>query len=47
VDVYVLPTGAGAERDDSPLGYRDMAVAARRIARAFEASVAYLQEMEA
>jgi NTE family protein len=43
VDVYVLPTGAGAERDDSPMAYRDMAAAGRRIERAFEASTAYLQ----
>jgi NTE family protein len=47
VDVYVLPSGTGAERDDSPLAYRDMAATARRIARAFEASAAYLQEMSA
>lgn len=45
VDVYVLPTGAGAERDESPLAYRDMAAASRRIERAFDASAAYLQEM--
>ena len=45
VDVYVLPTGAGAERDESPLAYRDMAAASRRIERAFDASTAYLQEM--
>jgi NTE family protein len=47
VDVYVLPTGAGAERDESPLAYRDMAAASRRIERAFDASSAYLQEMSA
>jgi NTE family protein len=45
VDVYVLPTGAGAERDESPLAYRDMAAASRRIERAFDASTAYLREM--
>jgi len=45
VDVYVLPTGGGSERDDSPLAYRDMAAAGRRIERAFDASAAYLQEM--
>jgi NTE family protein len=45
VDVYVLPTGAGAERDDSPLAYRDMAAAGRRIERAYDASAAYLQDI--
>lgn len=47
VDVYVLPTGAGAERDESPLAYRDMEAAGRRIARAFDASAAFLREMSA
>jgi NTE family protein len=47
VDVYVLPTGAGAERDDSPMAYRDMAAAGRRIERAFEASDAFLQGISA
>ncbi len=42
VEVHVLPTGAGAERDESPLAYRDVASAARRIARAYEASAEYL-----
>ncbi|GII23639.1 patatin-like phospholipase family protein [Planosporangium mesophilum] len=44
VDVHVLPTGGGSDRDDSPLAYRDLAAAARRIDRAYEASVAYLKE---
>jgi NTE family protein len=47
VDVYVLPTGAGAERDDSPMAYRDMAAAGRRIERAFEASATFLQGISA
>jgi NTE family protein len=45
VDVYVLPTGGGSDRDDSPLAYRDLAAAARRINRAYEASVEYLDAM--
>jgi NTE family protein len=45
VDVYVLPTGSGSDRDDSPLAYRDLAAAARRIDRAYEASVEYLDAM--
>ncbi|GIH11968.1 patatin-like phospholipase family protein [Rugosimonospora africana] len=45
VDVYVMPTGGGSERDDSPLAYRDVAAAARRISRAYEASVEYLDAM--
>jgi NTE family protein len=44
VDVHVLPTGRGSERDDSPLAYRDLAAAGRRIARAEEASAQYLRE---
>ncbi len=44
VDVHVLPTGGGSERDDSPLAYRDLAAAARRINRAYEASVSYLKD---
>jgi NTE family protein len=44
VDVHVLPTGGGSERDDSPLAYRDFAAAGRRIARAHEASTRYLRE---
>jgi NTE family protein len=42
VEVHVLPTGGGSERDDSPLAYRDLAAAGRRIARAYEASAEYL-----
>lgn len=42
VQVHVLPAGSGSARDDSPLAYRDMKAAAARIARAYEASVAYL-----
>jgi NTE family protein len=44
VDIHVLPTGTGSERDDSPLAYRDLAAAARRITRAYEASATYLKE---
>jgi NTE family protein len=44
VEVHVLPTGGGSERDDSPLAYRDLAAAARRISRAYEASVRYLRD---
>jgi len=44
VDVHVLPTGGGSERDDSPLAYRDIGAAARRISRAYEASVSYLKD---
>jgi NTE family protein len=44
VDVHVLPTGGGSERDDSPLAYRDIGAAARRISRAYEASVSYLED---
>jgi NTE family protein len=40
----VLPTGGGSERDDSPLAYRDLAAAARRITRGYEASVKYLKD---
>jgi NTE family protein len=45
VEVHVLPTGGGSERDDSPLAYRDITAAARRINRAYEASANYLREM--
>jgi NTE family protein len=45
VEVHILPTGGGSERDDSPLAYRDIAAAARRINRAYEASANYLGEM--
>jgi NTE family protein len=44
VDVHVLPTGGGEGRDDSPLAYRDLTAAARRITRADEASTRYLRE---
>lgn len=44
VDIHVLPTGGGSERDDSPLAYRDLAAAGRRIIRGYEASAAYLKE---
>jgi NTE family protein len=44
VDVHVLPTGGGSDRDDSPLAYRDFAAAGRRISRASEASTRYLRE---
>jgi NTE family protein len=44
VEVHVLPTGGGSERDDSPLAYRDLGAAARRISRAYAASVAYLTD---
>jgi NTE family protein len=44
VDVHVLPTGGGSDRDDSPLAYRDMGAAARRITRAHHASARYLKE---
>jgi NTE family protein len=44
VTVHVLPTGGGSGRDDSPLAYRDMKSAMRRITRAYDASRAYLKE---
>ena len=47
VNVHVLPTGGGSDRDDSPLAYRDMAAAARRIDRAYEASARYLDAISA
>ena len=43
VTAHVLPTGAGAARDESPLAYRDLSAAARRISRAYTASRRYLQ----
>src|SRR5690554_4722713 len=43
VTAHVLPSGAGAARDESPLTYRDLASAARRISRAYTASRRYLQ----
>jgi NTE family protein len=42
VSVHVLPTGGGSARDDSPLAYRNVRAAQRRIDRAYEASRAYL-----
>jgi NTE family protein len=42
VTVHVLPAGVGSRRDDSPLAYRDLRAATRRIERAYEASVNYL-----
>ena len=45
VTVHVLPPGAGSKRDDSPLAYRDMRAAQRRIDRAYEASTAFLKEL--
>jgi NTE family protein len=45
VEVHVLPTGGGSDRDDSPLAYRDVSAAARRIQRAYEASAAYLTDV--
>lgn len=44
VAVHVLPVGGGAAADDSPLAYRDLAAAARRIARAYDASARYLDQ---
>ena len=44
VTVHVLPAGAGSARDDSPLAYRDMAAATRRMSRAYAATVRYLRE---
>ena len=45
IEVHVLPTGGGSARDDSPLAYRDMRAAMRRITRAYEASREYLKEV--
>jgi NTE family protein len=42
VTVHVLPTGGGSAKDDSPLAYRDMKTAMRRITQAHQASAAYL-----
>jgi len=42
VTVHVMPPGVGSRRDDSPLAYRDLRAAQRRIDRAYEASAAYL-----
>lgn len=43
VEVHVLPAGAGSEKDDSPLAYRNLAAAAARIERAYQASARYLK----
>jgi NTE family protein len=43
VTVHVLPTGGGSARDDSPLAYRDVKAAKRRIDRAYDAALAYLK----
>ena len=45
VTAHVLPAGAGAARDESPLAYRDLASAARRISRAYTASRRYLLQI--
>jgi NTE family protein len=45
VQVHVLPTGGGENRDDQPWAYRDMAAAGRRISRAYTASRRYLQSL--
>jgi NTE family protein len=45
VKVHVLPTGGGSPRDDSPLSYRDLKAAGRRIQRAYQASAEYLAGM--
>jgi NTE family protein len=43
VTVHVLPTGSGSTRDDSPLAYRDVRAAKRRMDRAYAASLGYLE----
>jgi NTE family protein len=45
VSVHILPPGAGSKRDDSPLAYRDVRAAQRRIDRAYEASTTFLKEL--
>ncbi len=47
VAVHVLPTGGGSAKDDSPLAYRNLQVARRRIDQAYEASARYLSELPA
>jgi hypothetical protein len=42
--VAVLSAGSGSKRDASPLAYRDLRAAQRRIDRAYEASAAFLKE---
>jgi NTE family protein len=46
IAVHVLPTGGGSARDDSPLQYRNLTLTRARIERAYEASRAYLVELE-
>jgi NTE family protein len=45
VTVHVLPTGGGSARDDSPLSYRNVALARGRIERAYRASLDYLEAL--
>ena len=45
VAVHVLPTGGGSARDDSPLSYRNVALARARIERAYRASCDYLEAL--
>jgi NTE family protein len=45
VTVHVLPTGGGANRDDSPMSYRNVALARGRIDRAYRATRAYLETL--
>lgn len=47
VDVHVLPTGNPPKPDLSQLRYRDFSRVKERIQRAFEATSAYLRELEA
>jgi NTE family protein len=44
VVTHVMPTGGLTSKDDSLLSYRNFAGVLRRIDRAYEASVAYLEE---
>lgn len=44
VTVHVLPTGGGSARDDSPLAYRDLKAAQRRIEQAYRATAEYLEK---
>jgi NTE family protein len=46
VTAHVLPTGGGSSRDDALLAYRDFKAVMRRIDAAYEASAAYLAELE-
>lgn len=45
VTVHVLPTGGGSARDDSPLAYRDLKAAQRRIDQAYQATGDYLERV--